>query len=639
MNLTAEERAVGRDNYYEATGVTRRDFLRGVVGAGAVSGAGLGAMYFGYGSQTDPNKGLDNPLRVGIIGTGDEGGVLIGSLNPNYIDVVAISDMRPYSVHRAFHGDATALSARPGLMSVYGWQTEDAAKEHVKVYQEDYHDLLDDPDVEAVIIALPLFLHHPVALEAMAKGKHVLTEKLMAHDIAQCKEMTRAADETGLYLAVGHQRHYSVLYDNAVNLIKWNMLGELQFIRAQWHRGNLPGRDSWKPPLPGGEFSKHHNRVVDEIKKELNDFNEKLAKMDADARDGRSIDPDVYDDIQRRRDQWMAWDADQELRDQVEKYGYKTIEMDGKKNLTAFEELCRWRLWDRTGGGLMAELGSHQLDAASIFISALRDDGKKVHPLAVHGAGGRNTFPYDRDAEDHVYCMFEFPGPGYDAPPRNGMKDGEYADSVRSKFGYYDPYTAYPADGVPPYEENPNKKIIVTYSSTMGNGYGSYGETVMGSKGTLILHREQELLLQKSGVPSTTNVKVTVTDQKNKKAVMDSYETGGGPAASLAKSAEGPVSRGYTEEIEHWAWCIRNPSSENQPKCTGKVALGDAVMALTAKQAIANSNHPDPKKRAQSYIQFEEAWFDPESNEVPYGRSPRSGEAALGDPYSKKATT
>ena len=36
----------------------------------------------------------------------------------------------------------------------------------------------------------------------------------------------------------------------------------------------------------------------------------------------------------------------------------------------AIEELIRWRLWDRTGAGLMAELGSHQLDAAGIFIHA-----------------------------------------------------------------------------------------------------------------------------------------------------------------------------------------------------------------------------------------------------------------------------
>ena len=52
----------------------------------------------------------------------------------------------------------------------------------------------------------------------MQAGKHVLTEKLMAHNVAQCKVMGRVAEKQDKFLAVGHQRHYSVLYDNAVNL-------------------------------------------------------------------------------------------------------------------------------------------------------------------------------------------------------------------------------------------------------------------------------------------------------------------------------------------------------------------------------------------------------------------------------------
>ncbi len=71
--------------------------------------------------------------------------------------------------------------------------SEDEARKHVKVYDQDYHDLLDDPDVEGVIIALPLHLHAEVAIEAMRAGKHVLTEKLMAHSIHECKEMGRVA--------------------------------------------------------------------------------------------------------------------------------------------------------------------------------------------------------------------------------------------------------------------------------------------------------------------------------------------------------------------------------------------------------------------------------------------------------------
>jgi hypothetical protein len=174
----------------------------------------------------------------------------------------------------------------------------------------------------------------------------------------------------------------------------------------------------------------------------------------------------------------------------------------------------------------------------------------------------------------------------------------------------------------------------MTYSSIMGNDYGSYGETVMGSKATLMLNREQEALLTKSGEPADTRVKVTADGGK---ATVSSYETGGGPgpAMALGKAAEeGPVSRGYREEIEHWAWCIRNPAPENKPKCTPEVALGDAVIALTAKIAIRNSNAEKPADRAKSYIAFEEEWFDPASDATPDGSKPRSAADALAKPYA-----
>ncbi len=249
MNLSPEEREVGRENYYSVVGHNRRDFLKQIIGAGAVSGAGLGALYFNY--QT-----VNDPVRVGVIGTGDEGSVLIGAVNPNYVQVTAIADIRPYNVHRAFHGDwasDAALYARPGLMQKYGWQTEGEARKHVKVFDAangGYQELLKDKDIEAVIIALPLHLHAPVAIEAMKAGKHVLTEKLMAHNIAQCKLMARTAAAQNLYLATGHQRHYSVLYDNAVHMIQDGLLGELHHIRRNGTGAICPVATVGSNPCP-----------------------------------------------------------------------------------------------------------------------------------------------------------------------------------------------------------------------------------------------------------------------------------------------------------------------------------------------------------------------------------------------------
>ena len=585
-SLSPEEIEIGKANYYEATGVSRRDFLKGIVATGAVSGAGLGAAYFGYSK-------VANPVRIGVIGTGDEGSVLLHAMNPEYHQVVAIADIRPYNVHRAFHGDWAsddALAARGGLMAKYGWKSEDEARKHVKVYSGDYRELLKDPDVEAVVIALPLFLHAPAVVEALKAGKHVLTEKLMAHNVAQCKVMGRLSEELGLLLATGHQRHYSVLYDNAVNLLRWGILGQLHHIRAQWHRGNLPGRDSWQQPLPGGEMGlvggqmKRVDRIASQIKK-------LQASLTSES------DPANFALIEKQLAQWIAWDADRKIN--AADYGYQEKTLGDGRVRSALEELCRWRLWDRTGGGLMAELGSHQMDAASIFISAMNREGRKVHPLSVHAVGGRHLFAYDRECEDHVYCMFEFPGPAYEAS---------------FDVGYDDPASKLPdpAKGVPGYNEDPNKKVIVTYSSINGNGFGGYGEVVMGTKGTLILEREQEVMLYRS---SDTYSKIQVK-QGSGGPSMDTYSSGGpSSAAAVAKAADaGPVSRGYTEELEHWAWCIRNPSPENQPRCKPAVAMGDAVIALGANVAIKRSIHGE-----SGYLKFTEGHFDINSDETPDG--------------------
>jgi predicted dehydrogenase len=222
--------------------------------AGVAGGVGLGAAYFGYGAS------VRNPLRVGIIGTGDEGGVLIGALTPDYVQVAAIADIRPYNVHRAFHGDWSSPNAsgvRTGLMAKYGWKSEDEARKNVRVYR-DYNDLIADKDklgIDAVIIALPLHLHAPAAIKAMQNGLHVLTEKLMGYNVAACKEMGRVSQQTGKLLATGHQRHYSILYDNAVEQIRQGLIGDIHHIRAQWHRANLPGNDSWQPPLPAEQIA------------------------------------------------------------------------------------------------------------------------------------------------------------------------------------------------------------------------------------------------------------------------------------------------------------------------------------------------------------------------------------------------
>ena len=108
---------------------------------------------------------------------------------------------------------------------------------------------------------------------------------------------------------------------------------------------------------------------------------------------------------------------------------------------------------------------------------------------------------------------------------------------------------------------------------------------------------------------------MSVTKGKGGAPTLDTTESGGGPAAAVGKrrSNAGPPSRGYTEEMEHWAWCIRNfDFDQNKPKCYPKVAMADAVIALVTNIAI----------RENRRIEFKPEWFDIDSDETPEGVKP-----------------
>lgn len=514
LDLTPEQRDLGKANFHRvADGLTRRDFMKSLgVTAGTLAPVSA-ATYFGYSSW----KGADKPVKAALIGSGDEGGVLIGEHNPRFLEFVAVADIRPSNLKRIFEDEKARNpnSPRRGFKYHYGADAAKKIREH-----DDYRKVLEDPEVEAVVIALPLHIHAKVAIEAMQAGKHVLCEKLMAWNITQCKEMIKVAEQTDRVLSIGHQRHYSLLYAHAVEVIQSGVLGDVRHIRALWHRNNA------------------------------------LPQLD---KEGKEIAGTI-------RDSWNPGipKEDEVLRSRIQSLGYKSL-----------EELVKWRLYNRTGGGLMAELGSHQLDACSIFLG-------KVHPLAVSGVGGKFFYKDDRDADDHVFVTFEFPGPMY-------YKDAEHK-----------------------VVHDPNDVVVVTYSSINSNGFEPYGECVMGSRGTLVTSLEQEVMLYKER--GTRSTALTVAATGGGKPVLETSATPVGPqAASQVTGAGGPVSRGYREEMEHFAFCIRmanqggTKADRPQPRCHGKVAMADAIIALTANQAM----------RKHQRLAFKPEWFDPATNAVP----------------------
>src|SRR5262249_12303265 len=138
--------------------------------------------------------------------------------------------------------------------------------------------------------------------------------------------------------------------------------------------------------------------------------------------------------------------------------------------------------------------------------------------------------------------------------------------------------------------------VVVTYSSINTNAFDKYGETLYGSRGTMMIEEEKEILLYKEGGGPSAARTTSITVEKNAagKAVIETSPSTAGPsvATSLGGLATGDPSRGYREELEHFAYCVRHGDASNyhedkdhRPRCRGEVALADAVIALTSNLA------------------------------------------------------
>src|SRR5260370_35282813 len=99
IDLTAEQKEIGKTTFQRVVGrhyeLSRRDFMKGLFAAGTVLPISA-AAYFGY--QTLHGK----PVKAGLIGAGDEGGVLGGEHNHEYLEFIAYSDIRPTNQKRIF---------------------------------------------------------------------------------------------------------------------------------------------------------------------------------------------------------------------------------------------------------------------------------------------------------------------------------------------------------------------------------------------------------------------------------------------------------------------------------------------------------------------------------------------------------
>lgn len=93
--------------------------------------------------------------------------------------------------------------------------------------------VVNNPEIDALVIATSVRMHYPMAKAALLAGKHVLIEKPMAGSTAECEELIEIAQRQGLVLMVGHTFLYSAPVRKIKEIVDNHDIGELRYISAR----------------------------------------------------------------------------------------------------------------------------------------------------------------------------------------------------------------------------------------------------------------------------------------------------------------------------------------------------------------------------------------------------------------------
>lgn len=128
-----------------------------------------------------------------------------------------------------------------------------------KVYT-DYHDVMADPEIDAVVIVTPTGLHREIVLAAAEAGKHVFCEKPMATSAEECDEMIAACEAHGVKLQLGFMRRFDKSFRRGKELIDSGAIGEVTLVKSLTHGPSEPKEwmfDVSKSSGPIGEVNSH----------------------------------------------------------------------------------------------------------------------------------------------------------------------------------------------------------------------------------------------------------------------------------------------------------------------------------------------------------------------------------------------
>lgn len=129
-----------------------------------------------------------------------------------------------------------------------------------------YKDALLDKDVDAVVAVSPTVYHKEIVVAAAQAGKHILCEKPMAMNVAECEAMIRAAEENRVKLQIGFMRRYDAGFVDAKERIDRGDIGDVVLVKSLTHGPSVPQRWQYDIDKGNGPLAEVNSHDIDTLR-------------------------------------------------------------------------------------------------------------------------------------------------------------------------------------------------------------------------------------------------------------------------------------------------------------------------------------------------------------------------------------
>ena len=194
-----------------------------MLGAGAIASAMDNQAFAYFKNRVMPS----DQLNIGAIGINGMGWAdVTAALKVPGVNLVAVCDI-----------DKNVIAKRLGELGKTG---KDTSK--IKVY-DDYRNLLNQKDIDAVVIGTPDHWHALIMMHAVEAGKHVYCEKPVGNSIDECRAMVAAQQRYKKVVQAGQWQRSQQHFKDAVDFVQSGQLGNIRTVKVWCYQG-------WMKPGP-----------------------------------------------------------------------------------------------------------------------------------------------------------------------------------------------------------------------------------------------------------------------------------------------------------------------------------------------------------------------------------------------------